>query len=1259
MSAPNLPNMLLKLGIALAKHHIKNVIGDEALEIAASTLVDVGGEKVEAKIDSIFASKVGQKELLNAAQAADERFKEKCKDNDLHQLFMMDYGDLPSVQKAIASLPEALDDDALRETLFTAFRNDSPKSISDEQIHKGVNLYVECLQSVLIPVKDFGLRIIHNVLKEISKDVKNIKADVKLVLEKIQTDSQGTARTKSIGAHFLVPFPHNPDFVGRETELASLHDMLQQGKSIVGIRPTVLVGLGGIGKTQLAVEYAHAYRADYPSGVFWLNAINPLLLEFAKAAELLELANSDTPRDTAAQRYFEYLNQHTDTLVIFDNVEEPKNLNVPFTAGLIPANLQCRTLFTTRKRDFPNQFQSFEVRTLPESAALRLLLRHPSRQPILEPNHPDHGLARVICITVGHLPLALALASAFLGEYPEISLFDYRVRLLNEGAMQVVDATQVHAEDMPTRHETAVRATLKTSWDALTDENARLALLAAGQLQEAELIPISRLGLLTGLATQAKPGHPAPLTQALKKLQTTSLIEELTTDRLRLHPLVHAFAAQISPATLRTEMAARVNMAFEDLATLQTAIARHGVDQALEDIRTGLELCPSDTQNNKNFTQLSNLERVLDREAHHLRDGDKNNHASFYLQQMRNCAFELDLPDLQNRAQFHLDRAKLPYLRKRFPIGLESKAAIRTLEGHTSWVKCVAVTADGHLAISGSEDCTLKVWDLTTGQAVRTLKGHAGTVHCVAVTPDGHWAVSGSFDNTLKVWDLATGQAIRTLAGHTGIVYGVAVTADGRWVISACYDWKLKVWDLTTGQVIRTLEGQPWLKDVAVTADGRWAVSASEDNTLKVWDLMTGEAVRTLEGHNNCVDTVAVTADGLRVVSGSRDHTLKVWDLTTGHTLYTLEGHTDIVNGVAVTADGHRAVSTSRDKTLKVWDLTTGQIVCTFQGHAGFVNGVAVIEDGHKAVSASDDGTLKVWDLIIEPGIHKFEGHSAMVNSVAVTTDGRWAVSASHDKMVKVWDLTTGRVVRTLEGHKGLVFGVATITDKHYAISASSDNTLKVWDFTTGQALYSLEGHTHAVYGVTVTADGRWAVSASSDHTIKVWDLTTGQAFRTLKGHVGPVSMVAVTANGRWAVSGSTDKTLIVWNFTTGQAVYALEGHTSPVHAVAVTADGSLAVSASSDHTLKVWDLATRQVIRTLEEHTDWVHDVVVTTDGRWVVSVSSDMTLRVWDIRTGKAVLSLAASARLKCCAITPDGQTIVFGDDAGAVHFVDWVKY
>src|SRR6516162_10375305 len=86
-------------------------------------------------------------------------------------------------------------------------------------------------------------------------------------------------------APFVVPFPRNADFVGRDDDLARLRASLSgSGAGPVGIRPAGLTGMGGIGKTQLAVEYVHRHRQDYTDGVIWIDAAGLLADGFVRLA---------------------------------------------------------------------------------------------------------------------------------------------------------------------------------------------------------------------------------------------------------------------------------------------------------------------------------------------------------------------------------------------------------------------------------------------------------------------------------------------------------------------------------------------------------------------------------------------------------------------------------------------------------------------------------------------------------------------------------------------------------------------------------------------------------------------------------------------------------------------------------------------------------------------------------------------------------------------------------------------------------------
>jgi hypothetical protein len=366
MRETNLPDALLKIGLALAKHHIKNVIGDEALEVVADTLADVGGEKVQAKVDSIFASKEGQKELLKAAKAADEKFKKECKDNDLRQLSSMDYGNLPSVQEAIRKLPETLDDETLRETLFKAFRNDAPRRISDDKINEGVKLYVECLHSALISAQNFGLRIMHNALKEIGRDVKEIRGDVKSLLE--QATANRRLNNHIINFETLIT-EKTKGFVGRQFVFDALDSFLSEEKSGY----FVIRGEPGIGKSALIGQLVRTRNLIHHFNVIQQNIRLPELFLGNVCAQLidrykLDLKIPDEPMGSSVllEQGLHLAAQNKANhpiIILLDALDEaewrllPSRVNVHFLPPVLPEGVYI--VVTARPdRDIPLQVVS-------------------------------------------------------------------------------------------------------------------------------------------------------------------------------------------------------------------------------------------------------------------------------------------------------------------------------------------------------------------------------------------------------------------------------------------------------------------------------------------------------------------------------------------------------------------------------------------------------------------------------------------------------------------------------------------------------------------------------------------------------------------------------------------------------------------------------------------------------------------------------------------------------------------------------------
>lgn len=199
------------------------------------------------------------------------------------------------------------------------------------------------------------------------------------------------------------------------------------------------------------------------------------------------------------------------------------------------------------------------------------------------------------------------------------------------------------------------------------------------------------------------------------------------------------------------------------------------------------------------------------------------------------------------------------------------------------------------LIITGSRDSNLRVWKLPkpndpdffqAGPApdesaecpyyVRTLAGHHHSVRAIAAHADT--LVSGSYDCSVRVWKISTGETVHRLTGHSQKVYSVVLDTIRNRCISGSMDNLVKVWSLETGSVLFNLEGHSSLVGLLDLQQDR-LVSAAADSTLRIWNPEDGRCKSTLSAHTGAI--TCFQHDGQKVISGS-DRTLKMWDIATG-----------------------------------------------------------------------------------------------------------------------------------------------------------------------------------------------------------------------------------------------------------------------------------------------------------------------------------------------------------------------------------------
>jgi WD40 repeat protein len=177
----------------------------------------------------------------------------------------------------------------------------------------------------------------------------------------------------------------------------------------------------------------------------------------------------------------------------------------------------------------------------------------------------------------------------------------------------------------------------------------------------------------------------------------------------------------------------------------------------------------------------------------------------------------------------------------------ETGQELLTLEGHNGWVNAIAISWDGRLAVTGSVDTQVCLWELTTGKRLGLYAGHTAEITTAAFAPDQQRAATGAMDNLIILWDLAKGQALRKLVGHSGTVNGVDFSADGKRIVSASNDGTIRSWDAETGKELWQFMAQGQQLAARFSPSGKSILAGGNDKVVRILDSESGKQIRAFD----------------------------------------------------------------------------------------------------------------------------------------------------------------------------------------------------------------------------------------------------------------------------------------------------------------------------------------------------------------------------------------------------------------------------
>ncbi len=627
--------------------------------------------------------------------------------------------------------------------------------------------------------------------------------------------------------------------------------------------------------------------------------------------------------------------------------------------------------------------------------------------------------------------------------------------------------------------------------------------------------------------------------------------------------------------------------------------------------------------------------------------------------------------------------------------------------GHTRAVKSVDFSHNGKFIISGSEDKTIKLWEVSSGRELRTYNGHQSIVNDVVFTPDDKILISASKDGQIYFWDVLTGNILKNYAQPNENILRLALSPNGNYLAVGSTGDNINVYDTRLDSIIYSVKGSRMARDnVFINAQGTKLITGLDNRKVLIYELSTGKFLKEympVDGFCGGCITQGITTPTGEIILATRDVGIKLYKEDELVKTFWEEPE-EIFSALNISKQGDLLVAVDEDSVV-VWDVAKGQkkykldlnqkelfpkygIDLTHKiisRRSDKFNDANFSPDGRWLVTGDNSNIITLWDAQSGKKVSSLYGYLsfppedglgldpnsywesftssllALKNDVQLSPDGKYAYRSKIGFEVRKWELATGQIVQRYGGHNKVVLDFDLSKNGSLLLTGSGDRTAHLYDANTGTLLKVFKGHQGMIWDVSFSNDESRMVSSSSDGSVRVWDIKTGEQLSQF--YLSDDRKIIITGytvkfspNDLYLIIGNTKGKLERWEISTGKKVQEFVGHTNVSMDFEFFDNGKKLASVGWDNSVKTWDMGTGFQIRKFDAHQDPVHAIAINTAGNWMATAGTDRVAILWDINSGKLLKKFVGhKSIISSVQFSPDNKHLITGSIDGITKIWD----